>query len=209
MAKINHAWAGSSGHLHQSLRWEDGSPAFANPSSPGMLSETGQYYLAGLVMHAAELTAIQLPTVNSYKRTEGGSWAGASSTWGIDNRTVAIRSIPSAGGSARVENRIGGADANPYLVIAANLAAGLDGIEQGLTPPPMVEGNAYALPESKAPLLPTSLSDAIERFVSSIFARKFLGDRFVDHFAATRRWELKKFGSAITEWEIARYLEHI
>ncbi len=209
MAKVHPAWAGSSGHVHQSLQLEDGTPAFANPSDPASLSEPGTHYLAGLVEHAPELTALFLPTINSYKRTEGGSWAGGSSTWGMDNRTVAVRAIPGSGPSARVENRVAGADANPYLVIAANLAAGLDGIEQGLTPPPAVEGNAYVLPPDQAPPLPSSLAAAVDRFQASIFARKFLGERFVDHFASTRQWEMKKFGAAITEWEIARYLEHI
>ena len=126
------------------------------------------------------LDGIYLPNVNSYKRTEGGEWAGSSSTWGLDNRTVAIRSIPSSGTAARVENRIAGADANPYLVVAANLAAGLDGIEQGLTPPPVVEGNAYALPAGQAPPLPTSLADATDQLHASNFARKLLGDRWRD-----------------------------
>lgn len=209
IAKINPHWAGSSGHVHQSLVTQDGAPAFANPEDPGRLSEVGSQYLAGLVEHAADLTAIYLPTINSYKRTEGGQWAGSSSTWGLDNRTVAMRSIPGAGPSARVENRIGGADANPYLVIAANLAAGLDGIERGLTPPPAIEGNAYDLPAGKAALLPGSLTEATDQLSASIFARKFLGDRFVDHFTATRRWEIKQFAAAVTEWEVARYLEHI
>ena len=209
IAKVNPLWAGSSGHVHQSLLSADGAAAFANPSDPGRLSDVGSNYLAGLVEHAADLTAIYLPNVNSYKRTEGGEWAGSSSTWGLDNRTVAIRSIPSSGTAARVENRIAGADANPYLVVAANLAAGLDGIEQGLTPPPVVEGNAYALPAGQAPPLPTSLADATDQLHASIFARKLLGDRFVDHFCAMRRWEIKNFAATVTEWEIARYLEHI
>ncbi|HET6500312.1 MAG TPA: glutamine synthetase family protein [Amycolatopsis sp.] len=208
IAKVNSRWAGSSGHVHQSLLAEGGSAVFANPADPARLSEVGSSYLAGLVEHAAELTAISLPNINSYKRTEAGEWAGASSTWGVDNRTVAIRAIPGAGSAARVENRIGGADANPHLVIAANLAAGLDGIEQGMTPPPPVVGNAYDLPAGQAPRLPSSLSDAVERFGASTFARNFFGDRFVDHYAATRRWEIKQFASTVTEWEIARYLEH-
>jgi len=209
IAKLKPEWAGSSGHIHQSLRTTGGDPAFANPSEPSSLSAVGQQYLAGLVEHAADLTAVYLPTVNSYKRTEGGSWAGGSSTWGVDNRTVAIRSIPNAGPAARVENRIAGADANPYLVMAANLAAGLDGIEQKLTPPPVVEGNAYELSAEQARPLPNSLTAATEQWVQSPFARKFLGERFVDHFAATRRWEVQQFNAAVTEWEIARYLEHI
>jgi glutamine synthetase len=209
IAKVNPDWAGSSGHVHQSLRTLDGTPAFANPADPGALSEVGRQYLAGLVEHVGDLTALFLPNVNSYKRTTGAAWAGGSSTWGLDNRTVAIRAIPGAGASARVENRIAGADSNPYLVLAANLAAGLDGIEQKLPAPPAIEGNAYALSEGQAPPLPKSLEAAAARLECSIFARKFLGDRFVDHFVATRRWEIQQFSAAVTEWELARYLEHI
>jgi glutamine synthetase len=209
LAKVNHDWAGSSGHVHQSLLHEDGTPAFANPSEPGRLSDVGNSYLAGLVEHAVDLAAIYLPNINSYKRTEAGDWAGASATWGVDNRTTGIRAIPGSGGGARVENRIGGADANPYLVIAADLAAGLDGIEQGITLRPAVEGNAYALPREQARLLESTLGEAADRLEGSPFVRKSLGDRFVDHFVATRRWEIKKFASTVTEWEIARYLEHV
>ena len=89
------------------------------------------------------MTALYLPTVNSYKRTEGATWAGSSATWGFDNRTVALRAIPASGAAARIENRIAGADANPYLVIAASLAAGLYGVAEGLTPPPPIVGNGY------------------------------------------------------------------
>ncbi|MER5221043.1 glutamine synthetase family protein [Streptomyces flaveus] len=209
MAKVNPAWAGSSGHMHQSLLSPDGTPAFANPSDPGRLSDVGNGYLAGLVEHAADLTAIYLPNINSYKRTSAGDWAPTGVSWGLDNRTVAIRSIPGSGGSARIENRIAGADANPYLVIAASLAAGLDGIEQGISLPPAVEGDGYTLPPTRSNLLPTTLSSAIDQFEASVFARKAFGDRFVDHYADLRRWEVKKFASAVTEWEIARYLEHI
>lgn len=209
IAKVKPEWAGSSGHVHQSLSNKDGSPAFANPEDPGQLSAVGQHFLAGLIEHAADLTVLHLPNINSYKRIEGAAWAGASSTWGLDNRTVGVRSIPSSGKAARVENRVGGADANPYLVLAADLAAGLDGIEQEMVPPAPIEGNAYALPAGQARLLPTTLPEAVEKLESSIFARKALGERFVDHFAATRRWEIQKYNATVSEWEIARYLEHI
>jgi glutamine synthetase len=154
------------------------------------------------------MTAMYLPTVNSYKRTEGGSWAGSSATWGMDNRTVAVRAIPSSGLAARIENRIAGADANPYLVIAASLSAGLHGIEKGLTPPAAIEGNAY---EKAGPelALPDTLAAACAVLEESNTARALLGESFVDHFVATRRWEIQQFRSHVTDWEIARYLEHI
>ena len=209
MAKVRPEWAGSSGHLHQSLATMGGDSAFANPADPTRLSEIGQHYIGGLLELIGPLTAVLCPTINSYKRTEGGSWAGASATWGTDNRTVAVRAIPAAGPAARVENRVPGADANPYLVIAANVAAGLHGVTQGITPPAPVVGNAYAAPADIAPLLPRSLHEANEVFRSSATTRAILGDAFVDHFAQTRDWEIAQFGKAVTDWETARYMEMI
>ncbi|RIV37956.1 glutamine synthetase family protein [Micromonospora radicis] len=210
MAKIRTDQAGSSGHVHQSLiDPADGRPLFANPGDRTQLSEIGAAYLAGLVDGARDFTAIYLPTVNSYKRVEGGQWAGSSATWGVDNRTVAIRSIPSAGSSARVENRIPGADANPYLVIAANIASGLNGLEQGMSAPPAVQGNAYEQELSDSVRLPDNLSAATQLFAASALAKKYLGEEFVRHYAETREWEVHQYRTAVTDWEIARYLEHI
>ncbi|MEU9886200.1 glutamine synthetase family protein [Sphaerisporangium sp. NPDC051011] len=208
IAKLDAAWAGSSGHVHQSLWCADGTPAFAC-ANPCRLSETGAQYVAGLLTLAREMTAIYLPTVNSYKRTEGGSWAGASATWGRDNRTVAVRSIPAPGAAARVENRIPGADANPYLVIAANVASGLHGIRHRLTPPAEVTGNAYELPNAAELALPASLDAAVEAYAASPLTRELFGKEFVEHFATTRRWEISQFGKAVTDWELRRYLEVI
>jgi glutamine synthetase len=211
MAKINPEWAGSSGHMHQSL-WDpqSGKSAFANAEEPGELSAIGYNYLAGVVETAPELTALYLPTINSYKRTEGGQWAGSSATWGLDNRTVAIRSIPSKSSAARIENRVPGADANPYLVIAANIAAGLHGVEQELTAPKRVEGNAYALEEGhQVKQLPGTLDQAIEQFEKSEVAKAYFGETFVTHYVQTRRWELRKLQTSVTDFEIARYLERI
>ena len=210
MAKINADWAGSSGHMHQSL-WnpESGKSAFANPEEPSELSAIGYNYLAGVVETAPEFTALYLPTVNSYKRTEGGQWAGSTATWGLDNRTVAIRSIPSTGSAARIENRVPGADANPYLVIAANIAAGLHGLEQKLTAPKRVEGNAYVLQDDGVKQLPATLDQAVEEFAKSEVAKSYFGEAFVTHYVQTRRWELHKLQTSITDWEISRYLERI
>lgn len=210
MAKVSSVNAGSSGHVHQSLVGsEQGAAEFANPESPEQLSELGQHYLAGLVAAAPDFTAIYLPTVNSYKRVEGGQWAGSSATWGLDNRTVAIRSIPSAGPAARVENRVPGADANPYLVLAANIASGLFGVERRLDPPAEVKGNAYELKGADVVHLPNDLAAATDVFERSEVAAEYLGPDFVRHYAQTRRWEVRQYQTAVTDWEIARYLEHI
>lgn len=209
MAKIRPDWAGSSGHVHQSLTVRGDAPAFANPADPATLSDLGLNYVAGLLDLAPAFTALYCPTINSYKRTEGGSWAGASATWGKDNRTVAIRAIPSDGPAARVENRVPGADANPYLVVAANIASGLHGVLNTMTPPSAITGNAYAAPAGSVVHLPMSLAEATALLRASTTARKLLGDAFVDHFALTRDWEITQFGKAVTDWETARYLEMV
>lgn len=208
MAKLHPEWAGSSGHLHQSL-WDTktGAPIFGNPADPTTLSTVATSYLAGLVETSPELAALYLPTVNSYKRTTAGDWAGSTATWGTDNRTVAIRALPAAGSEARVENRIAGADTNPYLVIAANIAAGLTGIQHSLTPPQQTRTNAYGLAPAKAPPLPQTLEEALTALQNSAIARDWLGERFVEHYTAIKRWELEQQRHAVTDWEIARYLE--
>lgn len=208
IAKLSSAWAGSSGHLHQSLEAADGDLVFANTDNPEALSPQGESYVAGVLELAKEMTALYLPTINSYKRTEGASWAGSSATWGFDNRTVALRAIPSAGPAARIENRIAGADANPYLVIAASLASGLHGVAKGLTPPAAIFGNGYEK-AGKDALLPLTLEDATRVLEGSNMARSLLGEEFVDHYVATRRWEIQQSRAAVTDWEVARYLEHV
>lgn len=206
MAKCNAKLPGSSGHLHQSL-WRGkqyGTNLFATDEA-GCIGGVMQQYIAGLVANMPELMACFCPTVNSYKRTVPGTWAPINATWGIDNRTTAVRAIPSTGKSGRVELRLTGADINPYIAMAASLAAGLDGIERELPlPPPVV--NAYA---GDGPRLPRSLAEATGKLRESAMARKWLGDDFVEHYAATREWEVRQFEEAVTDWELARYLESI
>ena len=165
----------------------------------------GLSYIAGLVANLPELAAIFCPTINSYKRTVPGAWAPINATWGIDNRTTAIRAIPGGAKSTRVELRLTGADINPYLAIAASLAAGLDGIEREL-PLPAATVNAYT---GDAPPLPRTLSEATTLFRQSQVARRWLGDEFVEHYAGTRDWESRQFEKAVTDWELARYFESI
>lgn len=203
MAKWNAGLPGSSGHLHQSLSGgADHDNLFY--SERGM-SEAMQGYVSGLVANLAELAAIFCPTVNSYKRTVPGAWAPVNATWGIDNRTTAVRAIPGRKKSTRVELRLTGADINPYLAMAASLAAGLDGIERKLElPPPTV--NAYS---GCAPPLPRTLAEATGLFRQSRVAREWLGEDFVEHYAATREWEVRQYEKAVTDWELARYFESV
>ncbi|MFN7993504.1 MAG: glutamine synthetase family protein [Bryobacteraceae bacterium] len=203
MAKWNPNLPGSSGHLHQSLsRKESHENLFYGE---GGMSELMRHYLAGLVANLPALAAIFCPTINSYKRTVPGAWAPVNATWGNDNRTTAVRAIPGSKKSTRIELRLTGADINPYLAMAASLAAGLDGIERKLElPQPTV--NAYA---GEAPPLPRSLEEAAGKFRESRVAREWLGEPFVDHYASTREWEVRQFATAVTDWELARYFESV
>ncbi len=205
MAKWNSDLPGSSGHLHQSL-WDSGEHKnLFHAAEGGGMSALMQHYIAGLVANMPELAAVICPTINSYKRTVPGAWAPINATWGVDNRTTAVRAIPGGSKSARVELRLAGADINPYLAIAASLAAGLDGIERKLElPPPTV--NAYS---GDAPPLPRTLAAAAKLFRESAMARRWMGEEFVDHFAATREWEVRQFEKAVTDWELARYFESV
>ncbi len=209
MAKISNDLPGCSGHTHQSL-WKDGAPAFHDDDDPDGMSKVFRHYLAGLTQLLPELMALFCPTVNSYKRTVPGMWAPTTASWGFENRTAALRVIRSKTGKAtRVENRLVGADMNPYLAFSASLAAGLYGIENELELAPPVSGNAYDSKSSSAPALPRTLEEATDRLEASEAARAILGDTFVHHFVQTRRWEAAQARAAITDWELARYFEII
>jgi glutamine synthetase len=205
MAKWNAELPGSSGHLHQSL-WDIlRNHNLFTATEANCVAPLMQQYMAGLVTYLPELTVCFCPTINSYKRTVPGVWAPVNATWGLDNRTTAIRAIPSTGKSSRVELRATGADINPYIAMAASLAAGLEGVDKKLELPPPVT-NAYT---EAAPALPRTLAEATRRLRESEMARRWLGESFVDHYAATRDWETRQFEKAVTDWELARYLESI
>src|SRR5256884_1913355 len=204
MAKWNADLPGSSGHLHQSL-WDAGKQQNLFADGAGGMSPLMEKYIAGLVANLPELAAVICPTINSYKRTVPGAWAPINATWGIDNRTTAVRAIPGSSKSTRIELRLSGADINPYLAMAASLAPGLDGIERKLELPSATV-NAYT---GDATPLPRTLAEATKLFRESKMARSWLGDEFVDHYAGTREWEVRQFDKAVTDWELARYFESI
>jgi glutamine synthetase len=154
-----------------------------------------------------ELTALYWPTINSYKRSVENTWAPTTATWGVENRTCALRVIGDGPKSMRVEYRQLGADMNPYVGMAVSLAAGLWGIANAVEPPPPATGNAYDVTD--APPLPRSLKDALELLKRSGRAKELLGDAFLDHFIRTRDWEVRQFERAVTTWELERYLEII
>jgi glutamine synthetase len=207
MAKWNSHLPGCSGHTHQSL-WSGEKNAFHDPKDPLEMSGTFKSYLAGLMRCLPEILPFFAPTVNSYKRLVDGYWAPTKVTWGIDNRTVALRVIRGGAKATRVEVRVPGSDINPYLAIAAALAAGLYGIEKDLplTAAP-IQGSAYHA--ESAERLPRTLQEATQRLADSKIAREILGETFVDHFVRTRVWEWRQFQDAVTDWELRRYFEVI
>jgi glutamine synthetase len=209
MAKWSRDWPGQSGHLHLSLKDRDGRPAFHDAAKPHHMSDAMRWFIGGQQALMPELLAMVASTVNSYTRLIPGFWAPTDATWGIDNRTCALRAIPGSPQSQRVEYRIAAADINPYLALAAGIGSGLWGIEHRMEPDPPIVGNAYAQTIPKERQLPRTLMDAAQRLKASRVARDLFGDAFVEHYAATREWEEREFRKAITDWELARYFEII
>jgi glutamine synthetase len=215
MAKVSQNLPGCSGHIHQSL-WDKDKKQnlFADAKGKNGMSELFRHYVAGQMKLMPELMAIIAPTINSYKRTgrHTMAWAPCNATWGIENRTAALRVIPGPTGpgkSTRVEYRLAGADINPYHAMAASLASGLYGVENKLQLSAPLQGSAYALPAGEAEPLPTSLEEATNRLAESKVAKDLLGPEFVDHYVATRRWEIELYRRAVTNWELERYFEII
>jgi glutamine synthetase len=206
MAKPSNALPGCSGHIHQSLWSRDKEKnLFFDPKGERHVSDTLKHFLAGQVALMPEMCALIAPNVNSYKRMVPGTWAPTAATWGFDNRTCALRVIPGSSKSTRIEYRLAAADINPYTAIATALTSGLYGIENKLTLPPPITGNAYEAQDA-APL-PPSLRSATEALDRSKIARELLGAAFVDHYVMTREWECRQAERAVTDWELARYFE--
>jgi len=209
MAKVSESLPGCGGHVHQSL-WDKAGKnnLFYDDSDALKMSEIMKSYLAGQLYCLPHLLPLYAPTVNSYKRLVEGAWAPTTLTWGVDNRTVAIRVLCSSGNSSRIETRVVGSDANPYLAMAAALGSGLYGIENKmkLTQPP-TEGNGYR--DFTHGVLPANLLEATVEMKKSHVAKTILGESFVDHFVQTREWEWRQSLKAVTDWELRRYFEII
>jgi glutamine synthetase len=192
--------------LHQSLT--DGKKnLFHDPKGRhGGMSKLFESYLQGQLDSLMGMAPMFWPTVNSYKRLVDGFWAPVKPTWGVDNRTATFRVLPGSPKATRLETRAPGADMNPYLAVAAVLAAGLDGVEKGrkLTAKPITGTNVGA---ENIPRAPRSLIETTRVFRESKVARDWFGDDFVDHFAATREWEWRQWQDAVTDWELRRYFE--
>jgi glutamine synthetase len=200
-------WAaevGSSCHLHASV-WREGRNLFWDDKKRAG-SAVFRQFLGGLMKYAPELCLLFAPTINSYKRYQSASWAPTRMAWSIDNRTVGFR-VVGHGSSFRIENRMPGADANPYLAFAATLAAGLAGIEEKLDCGNDYQGNAYLDPNLRS--LPRTLREAADLLDGSKLARAALGGAVVDFYVHTARLEVQAFDNAVTDWERARYFERI
>jgi glutamine synthetase len=207
MAKISEKLPGCSGHLHQSL-WQNGKNIFADEKRKNGMSEIMEQYLAGILHCLPHVLPFYAPTVNSYKRLVEGAWAPTTITWGVDNRTVAIRALPGSAKSTRLEMRVVGSDANPYLAHAASLASGLYGIKHKLKLTiPQTVGNGYR--EEKYGKLPSGLWDSTQAMKKSEIAQELFGETFVKHYAYSREWEWKQFSKSVTNWEYQRYFEII
>jgi glutamine synthetase len=207
MAKWSARYPGCSGHIHQSL--SDGKVnRFYDPKGRHGMSKLFESYLAGQVEGLMQFAPMFWPTINSYKRLVDGFWAPVKPTWGVDNRTASFRVIPGSPKSTRLETRCPGADVNPYLAMAAVIAAGLNGVEKGmkLTAKPITVTNEGS---ENVPRAPRTLIETTQVFRRSDAARDWFGDEFVDHFAATREWEWRQWLDAVTDWERQRYFEII
>ncbi len=209
MAKWSQSLPGQSGHLHISMARKDGTSAFYDAASPHTMSQEMRWFVGGQQALMPELLAMVASTVNSYSRLVPGFWAPTSATWGVENRTCALRVIQGGPKAQRVEYRIAAADINPYLAIAVAIGSGLWGIEHRIEPDEPISGNAYdrKLPAKRQ--LPRTLNEAAGRLARSKAAQQLFGAPFVSHYAASREWEERQFQRAVTDWELARYFEII
>jgi glutamine synthetase len=206
MAKPDHTWTGSSSHLHLSLWDRDGerNQFYAEDGERYGMSTTMRHFLGGVMAYAREFSLFVASNVNSYKRYAVASWAPVNLVWGRDNRTCSFR-VVGRGQALRIENRIPGADANPYLAYAAALAAGLRGIEQEIEPPAEHRGNGYTARD--VPRVPSSLYEAVSEWEHSEAAREAFGDDVVAHYAHMGRIEQQTYDAVVTSWERQRYFE--
>ncbi|MBZ0217557.1 MAG: glutamine synthetase family protein [Fimbriimonadaceae bacterium] len=199
MAKLSHDLGGSSCHIHMSMCDKAGKNVFMSEKDPKAASDTMRHFLGGLVAHSREFFLFFAPTINSYKRLKPGTFAPATVTWGEDNRTVALRMV-GRGQARRIENRIPGADVNPYLAYSAMLAAGLHGIEQKIEPAgEPATGNAYAL--TSQPKFPTTLEEATDAFSESKIVARYFGDVVQKHYANFGRQSIAAAAGRVTDYE--------
>ena len=207
MAKLNGAEEGVSGHVHQSL-WDKDHKTnlFFDPDSEDGLSQVATQYVEGQLRTLREFTALFCPNYNSYKRLVPGWFTGNTTTWGIQNRSTTLRVINNDASGCRVEHRTPGADANPYIALAACLAGGVYGIENKLNlRPAFSEGDPNKISREDNEIIPYNM-EAVNLLAGSTIARDFLGDAFIDHYTIMKRWEINRALSKVSDWERERYL---
>lgn len=209
MAKWHMDLPGCSGHVHQSLWDQKGKQnLFYDDSDANRMSTLMQSYVAGQLHCLPHILPMYAPTINSYKRLVEGAWAPTTLTWGMDNRTTALRILTGSHKSARLETRVCGSDTNPYLAMAACLASGLYGIKNNLQlEQAKTVGNGYE--EFNYGVLPKNLDEATKAMKNSEISKELFGKGFVEHFVCTREWEWRQFAQAVTDWELKRYFEII
>jgi len=209
MAKWNNDLPGCSGHIHQSLWNKDVTRnLFYDSGNENKISDTLRHYIAGQLYCMPYILPMYAPTVNSYKRYVEGAWSSTSVSWGIENRTTALRVVNHTSEATRLETRVPGADANPYLSLSAALASGLYGIKNKLPlQMPPTKGNEYANALSQK--FPKTLQQATDMMKSSGLAKELFGENFTKHFIETREWEWSRFAQQVTDWELKRYFEII
>jgi glutamine synthetase len=204
MAKYDHRRAGSSAHVHQSL-WTNGTPAFRDAADAHGMSATMKHFLAGQLAHAQAITAFLAPHVNSYKRFCVGMFAPTKAVWSNDNRTAGFRVCGEGTKSVRIECRIGGADLNPYLAMAALLAAGLDGIDRKMELEPEMRGDMYQAGMVRE--IPKTLREAAALMQGSAMLRAAFGADVIDHYHHAALWEISEMDRVVTDFEVSRLLE--
>ena len=205
LAKWDHDAAGSSCHIHQSLQSTSGDPVFADPNGEYGMSETMRHYLAGLLKYASDNTYFLAPYVNSYKRFMAGTFAPTKAIWSLDNRTAGYRVVADGTRNVRVECRVGGSDLNPYLAIAAQIAAGIAGIEHKLELEKEFKGDAYQAKRARE--IPNTLAAATAALKKSAMLRDAMGADVIEHYVRAAEWELEDFNSKVTDYEVNRGFE--
>ena len=195
---------GSASHVHQSL-WADGKPMFADSYDKLGMSDLMKSYMAGLIEYAPDYTYFLAPYINSYKRFAKGTFAPTKTVWSVDNRTAGFRLCGDGTKGIRIECRVGGSDLNPYLALAAQLAAGLNGIEQKMQLEPEISGDVYQAGQARE--IPKTLGAAAEAMNGSKMLRDALGSDVIDHYYRAATWEIEEHNRVVTDWDIRRGFE--
>ena len=205
LAKWHYDRAGSSSHIHQSLWSVDGKPMFYDGQAEYGMSEMMRHYVAGLLHNSADVTYFLAPHINSYKRFRAGTFAPTKAVWSRDNRTAGYRLCGEGSKAIRIECRVGGSDLNPHLALAAQIAAGLDGIENKRVLDAPFVGDAYGAVD--VPEIPKNLRDAAAAMEGSQMLRSAFGDKVIEHYCRAADWEIEEYDSRVTDWEVARGFE--